>query len=484
MAAAASWLVGAALLSDAVAVADSVELDPLAVDPFDASSYTFDPVARETVTGLYNMATAPPGINESLEGYQQFDVVDSDGNTDGTMYAYESTSPYLSTLSDPDLVNSQVLYVSTDVPGHTDPSGVAPPAGSIISTTTSFGGEVQHIYSAIPNGVGTDTVTDVIKSPFGTFDISPFVDGLDFDAADVTPALPDGITSTADPVIIAVNGLPPLTIALQGYQPFEYEGNPDATFNAVETTTRDGLGFHTEAFLVTDDTGSADSLPVGSIYNVIDYSNMSNVYSSIPQADGTDKVTDTLINATTGQTTDLTSLFAPYDASLGLDDGSIIHPIVFGDDTIQAAPDAQETFTGINGLPPGNASIQGTDTFGIYSAGSDTPSTTFTADVTNLQEMYYSHYAEALLVTDSSDPTVLPDGSIIDMTTYGNGFENVYTDLPGLGADGHNLITDTLVTPFGNFDLSTLIDASAGLSPGDGLVTFLDAAWLDLFNSF
>lgn len=98
--------------------------------------------------------------------------------------------------------------------------------------------------------------------------------------------------------------------------------------------------------------------------------------------------------------------------------------------------------------------------------------------------MFYSHYSEALLVTDSSDPTVLPDGSIIDMTTYGSGFASVYADLPGLGTDGHNLITDTLVTPFGNTDLTSLIDASAGLSPSDGLVTFLDAPWLDLFNSF
>jgi hypothetical protein len=473
----ASGLLGVTFVPSVVVLADT----------FDASSYTYDPVSPETVTGLYNMATAPPGINESLQGYQLFNAVDSDGSTDGTFYGYESTSPYLGPYvltSESDEVSSQVLYVSPDAPGYTPPTGAAPPADSIISTTYSFDGEFEHVYSAIPNGDGTDTVTDILKTPFGSVDLSPFVNSLDFDAADVTPALPDGITSTSDPLITAVNGLPPLTIALQGYQPFEYGGNPDATFNAVETTTRDGLGFHTEAFLVTEDTGTADSLPVGSIYNVIDYSNMSNVYSSIPQADGTDKVTDTLINTTSGQTADLTSLFAPYDASLGLNDGSVIHPIEFGDDVIKAAPGAPETFTGVNGLPPGNASVQGTDTFGMYSADSDTPSTTFTADVSNIQDMYFSHYAEALLVTGSSNTAVLPDGSIIDMSTYASGSENIYSDLPGLGTDGNNLITDTLVTPFGNFDLSSLVDASAGLAPGDGLVSLLDAAWLDLFNSF
>jgi hypothetical protein len=475
LAAAAGGLLGVAFLP-AIAFADS----------FDPSSYTFDPVAPETVTGLYNMATAPPGINESLQGYQMFNVVDSGGSTDGTFDGYESTSPYLGpyvSASDPNEVSSQVLYVSPDVPGYADLTGVAPPAGSIIGATYSFGGEFEHVYSAIPNGDGSDTVTDILKTPFGSVDLSPFVNSLDFDAADVTPALPDDITSTDDPVIASVNGLPPLTIAVQGYQPFEYDGNPDATFNAVETTTRDGLGFHTEAFLVTQDTGTADSLPVGSIYNVIDYDDMQNVYSSIPQADGTDTVTDTLIDTETGQTTDLSSIFAPYDASLGLNDGSVIHPIAFGDDIINAAPGAQETFTGINGLPPGNASIQGTDTFGIYSADSETPSTTFTADVTNIQNMYFSHYAEALLITDSSDPTVLPDGSVIDMSTNADGWETIYTDLPGLGTDGNNLITDTLVTPFGNFDLSSLVDASAGLTPAEHLVTLLDPSWLDLFNT-
>ena len=140
----------------------------------------------------------------------------------------------------------------------------------------------------------------------------------------------------------------------------EYGENPDATFNAIETTTTDLVGFHTEAFLVTGDTGTADSLPIGSVYNTIDFYDLSNVYSSIPQPDGTDEVTDILNDANTGQSLDLSPIFSPYDASAGLDDGSLLRPISFGDDIIQAAPDAQLTYTGINGLPPGNFSIQGT----------------------------------------------------------------------------------------------------------------------------
>ena len=457
-------------------------------DPFDASSYTLDPVAPETVTGLYNITTAPPGINESLQGYQAFDVLGNDSDDPlGHFYAYVSTAPYLTPHLDninDAVVSSQVLYVSPDVPGYESPTGIAPVAGSVISTTHSFGRLFENIYSAIPSGA-TNTVTDILKTPFGDIDLSQLVNSLGFDAANVPSVLPDDITAISEPVYTAVNGLPPLTIALQGYQAFQLGDNPDATFSAVQTTTTDGIGFHTEAFLVTEETGTADSLPVGSVYNTIDFANLSNVYSSIPQPDGTDEVTNILINTDTGQTLDLSWLFADADASAGLDDGSFLQPISFGDSMIQLAPDSGVTFTGINGLPPGNVSIQADALFGLYEDGVDTPSSTFGADATVVQTMFLSNYTESLLVTDSINPE-LPEGSIIDFTSYGFGFENLYMDLPGLGADGENLITDTFSTPLGDIDLSWLyamLDASSGLNPAEGLASFADAPWLDLFET-
>jgi hypothetical protein len=479
IAVAACSFAGAALLSTPVAAADV----------FDASSYTLDPVAPETVTSFYNLITAPPGINESLQGYGAFDVL-SDGSDDpvGHFYAYVSTAPFLTphlgNLEDA-VVNSQVLYVSPDVPGYEDPTGIAPVAGSVISTTQSFGGLFENVYSAIPSGDGTSAITDILKTPFGDIDLSQLVNALGFDAANVPSVLPDEITALSDPVYTAVNGLPPLTIALQGYQAFQFGDNPDATFNAVQTTTTDGIGFHTEAFLVTEETGTAASLPVGSIYNTIDFANLSNVYSSIPQADGTDEVTNILINTNTGQTFDLSWLFADADASAGLNDGSFVQPISFGDQIIQLAPDSDLTFTGINGLPPGNVSIQADAIFGLFDEGLDDPSSTFGADLTVIQTMFLSNYTESLLITDSIIPE-LPEGSIIDFTNYGFGFENLYMDLPGLGADGENLITDTFSTPLGAIDLSWLyamLDASAGLNPSEGLVTFADAPWLELFET-
>src|SRR5271168_790619 len=63
-------------------------------------------------------------------------------------------------------------------------------------------------------------------------------------------------------------------------------------------------------------------------------------------------------------------------------------------------------------------------------------------------------------------PTV---GSVYDEFNLGNGYENLYTDIPG-AAGANDTVTDTLVTPFGNVNLDSLfgsVDAAAPLSPGD-----------------
>ena len=59
-------------------------------------------------------------------------------------------------------------------------------------------------------------------------------------------------------------------------------------------------------------------------------------------------------------------------------------------------------------------------------------------------------------------------GSVYDAFNLGNGFENIYTAIPG--TTGADTVTDTLVTPFGNVNLDPLfgsIDAAAPLQPGD-----------------
>jgi hypothetical protein len=59
-------------------------------------------------------------------------------------------------------------------------------------------------------------------------------------------------------------------------------------------------------------------------------------------------------------------------------------------------------------------------------------------------------------------------GSVFDAFNLGDGIENVYTAIPGVDGAA-DTVTDTLVTPLGNLDLSSLfggIDAVSALDPG------------------
>jgi hypothetical protein len=83
---------------------------------------------------------------------------------------------------------------------------------------------------------------------------------------------------------------------------------------------------------------------------------------------------------------------------------------------------------------------------------------------------------------------------IIDHLSFGQGYENLYTDVIGTGPDGTNSITDTLVTPFGDFNIPTAFDAAAdfptplGAAALDtdftGFGAALDADWTTLVTDF
>jgi hypothetical protein len=78
---------------------------------------------------------------------------------------------------------------------------------------------------------------------------------------------------------------------------------------------------------------------------------------------------------------------------------------------------------------------------------------------------------------------------ILDDLSFGNGYDNVYTDVVGAGPDGTNSIGDTLITPFGDFNIPTTFDAAADFPPlgaaavdtdFGGFVAALDADWTTL----
>jgi hypothetical protein len=102
----------------------------------------------------------------------------------------------------------------------------------------------------------------------------------------------------------------------------------------------------------------------------------------------------------------------------------------------------QETWDQTGGLPGGD-----TYTF----TGLDTHTTFFGAFTNDyfLTDGYGGIY-DPVFVDGGS--VFLPEGTQLDVMNYGLGFENLWVDIPAAGADPGS-ITDTLITPFGDFTL-------------------------------
>ncbi len=125
-----------------------------------------------------------------------------------------------------------------------------------------------------------------------------------------------------------------------------------------------------------------------------------------------------------------------------------------------------------DGLPPLYQNVLGYDEFNWVDLTKGTTAApdvvgTFNADTSDVTTAFGITNEE--LLVDSADlsgvhPAV---GSVFDITNFGGGFENVYTDLVGAGPSGANLITDVLETPLG-FDVTipTTFDAAADVVAG------------------
>ncbi len=105
------------------------------------------------------------------------------------------------------------------------------------------------------------------------------------------------------------------------------------------------------------------------------------------------------------------------------------------------------------------------------STGTDLGSIDTNETVTNLLGLANTEFTvESVTAASGADASDLPTkGSVFDAFNLGNGFENVYTAIPGT-AGGSDTVTDTLMTPFGNVNLDSLFgsfDAVAPLQPGD-----------------
>ena len=96
--------------------------------------------------------------------------------------------------------------------------------------------------------------------------------------------------------------------------------------------------------------------------------------------------------------------------------------------------------------------------------------------MTNLLGLTNTEFTVASVTGTSADlPSV---GSVYDVFNLGNGIENVYTAIPGVDGAA-DAVNDTLVTPWGDLNLDSLlgdIDAASAMNPGDAFTAGLDAA--------
>jgi hypothetical protein len=177
-------------------------------------------------------------------------------------------------------------------------------------------------------------------------------------------------------------------------------------------------------------------------------------------------------------------------------------PDVFG-----FSPDSSETVLTVSGLPPLYQQVEGYNTFD-YTTPSGDDLGSFNADVSTLTTPGFEN-TEYLVTGDQTyygiEPNVsepisanLPTtGSVYDIANFGDGFSNDYSDvaaapaqfanattdsLTGTGTAATGTITDTFVTPFGNIDLTPLVDSFSTLVHGDFLTT-IDPTSFDGFTS-
>lgn len=427
---------------------------PLAAAHADDWTVTPDPSSTEHITGIYGHGfdggdTAPPAVVGSIQGSQIFDWTNTTTSQSGKFAGLESYS------------NDNVGDINTEVYVAGDVTGSGGPAVGSVFDSYSFDNGFTNLYSAIPNGNGTATVTDTLVTPLGsvavptTFDAA---DGLIADAGGVGTGNGGSLIPVGTQQIMSINGIPPLTVALQGTQDFKFldtAGDAAGTVGTVDTTTTDGAGTYTEAVLVTsDDTGTvgttaADVPAVGSIFNTINFGGIVNSYSDYVSAGG-NQLLDTLY-------TPLGSMVIPttFDAAKVEDLSNTTLTLPNG---MVFDPATGLTVTGINGLPPVDVGVQGTQNFNFTDGAS---SGTFTADVTNTLDEF-NDATETILVTSSKDPNTLPVGSEFEIVNIGYGYESIYTDIAGATA-AQDVMTETLVTPFGDISIPPPFDVASEL---------------------
>jgi len=402
--------------------------------------------------------------------------------------------------------------------------------------TTAF---LQAAVAVADNGTDVVSATGADAFTIGNYTFDPFTvpllpDGQSGAGAGLAPS---GIETEGFAAVGPLSSGPPLltlgggtidgvSSAPQYLEVYSLSGTDLGSIDAGESVTN-LAGLTNTEFTVNDvfpASGEADSaLPtVGSVYDSFNLGNgYDNVYTAIPGTSGADTVTDTLV--TPYGNVNLDSLFGsidaaaplqPGDAFTGLADSAVAHDaFTIGGYTLDpvsdTGPSATEGFTpvdssggvapllNIGGLSLSDPSVAGdsldAQDFTVYdgtgSNASDVGTITTGEDVTNLlgltnTELVVTGSTAASGDTSSQAADLPATGTVLDAFNLGNGYENVYTATPDVtAADGTvtpGVVTDTLVTPYGDTNLDSLFGGINVANPLDPSAAFTGLETADI----
>ncbi len=190
------------------------------------------------------------------------------------------------------------------------------------------------------------------------------------------------------------------------------------------------------------------------------------IYSSLASPGG-DVVTTTL---TTPFGTE--SRPAVFDAAVGIGGTTSLDatPVQLNDGFFFAPATAvPENITSVTGLPPADIAVEGNQLFDVYNAASDQAMGAFDAKVTNTSDFVFN-YTEEIFVTEDISGSVgtaagdtPPVGSLYNVF-YFFGDSQIYNLYSVTPSSSGNVVSDTLVTPYGDVNIPIPYDATKGMT--------------------
>jgi hypothetical protein len=289
--------------------------------------------------------------------------------------------------------------------------------------------------------------------------------------------------------VYSVSGEPPL---FQSIHQTEFFFGTDSTatlpaglFQVDNEVITDPFGPASAELLVTSSTQGTSAPPVGSVYDVINIGGgFENVYSDIAPTTpgGADTLSDTLVTpfGNVPLATNLHAyldpaevyfLYGAADPSSKAADPSTVGSIndinsasaffnqLFGEFYGFEQDHSQPiTVSDIAAIPPFYQSVHQTMLFDTNPTAT-LPAGWFEAGNNVLTNTRGPNFSELVVTNSDPNTSAPPVGSVYEINNMGNGFENLYADIAPTTPGGADTLSDTLVTPFGDFPLATNLHA-------------------------